>query len=84
MENNDHRTYQADGTSELSQYSQLFLKKIGAKNGPLSRQLYDLMKHVDSIYPIRTLRAPRGVTNIAGAKAYAAKFATSPITTMWS
>lgn len=27
------------------------------------------------------LRAPRGVTNIAGANAYAAKFATSPTTT---
>jgi hypothetical protein len=32
-------------------------------------------------YPIKTLRAPKGVTRIAGAKAYAAKFAISPITT---
>jgi len=32
-------------------------------------------------YPINTLNAPSGVTNIAGAKAYAAKFAISPITT---
>jgi len=29
-------------------------------------------------YPIRTLNAPSGVTRIAGAKAYAAKFAHSP------
>lgn len=32
-------------------------------------------------YPMRTLSAPNGVTSIAGAKAYAAKLATSPITT---
>lgn len=32
-------------------------------------------------YPMRTLSAPNGVTNMAGAKAYAAKFATSPMTT---
>ena len=31
--------------------------------------------------PIKTLRAPSGVTRIGGAKAYAAKLATSPITT---
>lgn len=33
-------------------------------------------------YPIRTLSAPRGVTRMAGAKAYAAKLATSPRATM--
>jgi hypothetical protein len=33
--------------------------------------------------PIKTLRAPSGVTRIGGAKAYAAKLATSPITTGW-
>lgn len=32
-------------------------------------------------YPIRTLSAPRGVTRIAGANAYAAKLATSPMAT---
>ena len=32
-------------------------------------------------YPMSTLRAPNGVTRIAGAKAYAAKFAISPRTT---
>ena len=32
-------------------------------------------------YPMRTLRAPSGVTRIAGANAYAAKFAASPTTT---
>ena len=32
-------------------------------------------------YPIKTLNAPNGVTRIAGAKAYAAKLATSPIPT---
>ena len=33
-------------------------------------------------YPIRTLSAPSGVTRIAGAKAYAAKLATSPRATI--
>jgi hypothetical protein len=33
------------------------------------------------LYPMSTLRAPSGVTRIAGAKAYAAKFAISPTTT---
>lgn len=32
-------------------------------------------------YPIKTLSAPNGVTRMAGAKAYAAKFAISPMTT---
>lgn len=32
-------------------------------------------------HPIRTLNAPKGVTRIAGAKAYAAKLAISPRTT---
>jgi len=32
-------------------------------------------------YPINTLRAPSGVTKIAGAKVYAAKLAASPMTT---
>ena len=30
-------------------------------------------------YPIITLRAPRGVTSIGGAKVYAAKFATMQV-----
>ena len=34
--------------------------------------------------PISTLRAPKGVTRIAGAKAYAAKLKTSPRPTMLS
>jgi hypothetical protein len=38
-------------------------------------------KYDPSTAPIKTLNAPRGVTRIAGAKAYAAKFATSPTTT---
>lgn len=33
-------------------------------------------------HPIKTLSAPRGVTKIAGAKAYAAKLATSPRATV--
>lgn len=33
--------------------------------------------------PMSTLRAPSGVTRIGGANAYAAKLATSPITTVW-
>jgi len=33
---------------------------------------------IQTAYPIRTLNAPNGVTRIAGAKAYAAKFAHSP------
>lgn len=32
-------------------------------------------------YPMSTLNAPNGVTRIAGANAYAAKLAISPITT---
>ena len=32
-------------------------------------------------YPLKTLNAPNGVTRIAGAKVYAAKFAISPRTT---
>lgn len=34
------------------------------------------------IYLTRTLRAPRGVTKVAGANAYAAKFAASPAPTV--
>lgn len=39
-------------------------------------------KYDPNTAPIRTLNAPRGVTRIAGAKAYAAKFAISPIITV--
>lgn len=35
-------------------------------------------KYEPSTAPINTLKAPSGVTRIAGANAYAAKFATSP------
>ena len=35
------------------------------------------MTRCSSAYPIITLRAPSGVTNIGGAKVYAAKFATA-------
>ena len=35
----------------------------------------------DKAHPIKTLSAPKGVTNMAGANAYAAKFDTSPNTT---
>lgn len=46
---------------------------------------YTLTKELTEIgyesYPIKTLRAPRGVTRIAGAKEYAAKFSNSPNTT---
>lgn len=38
------------------------------------------MSNVDS-YLTRTLRAPNGVTSVAGANAYAAKLATSPAPT---
>ena len=37
-------------------------------------------KYAPNTAPIKTLSAPKGVTRIAGAKAYAAKFATSPQT----
>jgi hypothetical protein len=42
---------------------------------------FSFKKYDPSTAPIKTLRAPRGVTKIAGAKAYAAKFATSPTIT---
>jgi hypothetical protein len=38
-------------------------------------------KYDPNTAPIKTLNAPNGVTNIAGANAYAAKFAISPIMT---
>jgi hypothetical protein len=38
-------------------------------------------KYDPNTAPINTLNAPRGVTKIAGAKAYAAKFAISPTMT---
>lgn len=39
------------------------------------------VRPVGATHPINTLSAPSGVTNIAGANAYAAKFAISPNTT---
>ena len=38
-------------------------------------------KYEPNTAPIKTLNAPSGVTKIAGANAYAAKFAISPIMT---
>jgi hypothetical protein len=42
---------------------------------------FSFKKYDPNTAPIRTLRAPRGVTRIAGANAYAAKLATSPTIT---
>lgn len=39
------------------------------------------IKNISCIYLTKTLNAPRGVTNVAGANAYAAKLAASPIPT---
>lgn len=55
---------------------------------PLCMRLVSVLVHVYVCSqlltdPMRTLRAPSGVTRIGGAKAYAAKLATSPITTVW-
>lgn len=41
-----------------------------------------LRKYDPSTAPIKTLRAPNGVTNMAGANAYAAKLHISPATTV--
>lgn len=43
-----------------------------------------LRKYDPKTAPISTLSAPRGVTRIAGAKAYAAKLQTSPVATEYS
>jgi hypothetical protein len=53
---------------------------------PLCMRLVSVLVHVyrcSRLFtdPIKTLRAPSGVTKIGGAKAYAAKLATSPMTT---
>lgn len=53
---------------------------------PLCMRLVSVFVHVCRCFrlftdPIKTLRAPSGVTRIGGAKAYAAKLATSPMTT---
>lgn len=42
-----------------------------------------LRKYDPNTAPINTLNAPNGVTNIAGANAYAAKLQTSPTTTVF-
>ena len=42
---------------------------------------FSFKKYDPSTAPIKTLRAPKGVTRIAGANAYAAKFAISPTIT---
>lgn len=42
---------------------------------------FSFKKYDPKTAPINTLSAPRGVTSIAGANAYAAKFATSPTIT---
>ena len=42
---------------------------------------FSCKKYDPKTAPINTLRAPRGVTSIAGANAYAAKLATSPTIT---
>ena len=42
---------------------------------------FSFKKYDPNTAPIKTLRAPRGVTRIAGANAYAAKLAISPTIT---
>jgi hypothetical protein len=56
------------------------IKQIAQPNFP-NVPSSSFKKYDPKTAPINTLNAPRGVTRIAGAKAYAAKFAISPIMT---
>jgi hypothetical protein len=83
MKHDNHRTQQADCTAQLSESTELFFEKIRSKHRP--RYISKLKPRRSCIsYPMRTLSAPRGVTRIAGAKAYAAKLEISPNTTITS
>jgi hypothetical protein len=57
------------------------IKHIAQPNFP-NVPSFSFKKYDPSTAPIKTLSAPRGVTKIAGANAYAAKFAISPTITV--
>lgn len=90
MEDNNNRPKQTHGTTQLAQNTQCFLEEIRPEDSTMgeasvsdqgSRIKGTGLGSMLATYPIKTLSAPRGVTKIAGAKAYAAKLAISPIAT---
>lgn len=83
MKHNNHRAQEANCTAQLSERTQLFFEKVGSKHRTTWTQ-QDRDGGSWTPYPMRTLNAPNGVTSIAGAKAYAAKFEISPNTTVKS
>lgn len=83
MQDNHHGTQEASSTAQLPQRTQPLMQEDGPENSTAQDQYQclTLFSKARQAYPIKTLSAPNGVTRIAGAKAYAAKFATSPIPT---
>ena len=78
---NDDRSDQAYGTANFAQQAKVLSEKVGAQYSS-DVGLAIIGKDVwNSTYPMRTESAPRGVTRIAGANAYAAKLKISPTTT---
>jgi hypothetical protein len=78
VQNNNDRSKKTDGAAHGAQYTQFLIQEVGSQNSTVLVRL--ALFALGDTYPINTLRAPKGVTKIAGAKAYAAKLAISPST----
>ncbi|KAG2012556.1 hypothetical protein GB937_007152 [Aspergillus fischeri] len=85
MQNNDNGAKQTQGAAQFPQNAKSFMQKIGPKDSTLRDEVSQARRTQSNpsvSYPINTLSAPSGVTRMAGAKAYAAKLATSPMATV--
>ena len=84
MEDDYNGTQEANRTPSLSYGPEPFVQEVGSEDGSVYRLAKELDMAVEAVrvYPINTLKAPSGVTRMAGANAYAAKFAISPKTMM--
>lgn len=86
VEDNDDGAGEADCAADLAQDAEAFVEEVGAEYcSVVSTRLVHVVpwRSRGGLYPMSTLSAPKGVTRMAGANAYAAKFATSPTTTAW-
>lgn len=67
---------------ELKDVNHMFIPKMHNKQPILANKFIRSFKYLDAkTAETNTLNAPNGVTSDAGAKAYAAKLASSPIPT---
>lgn len=82
MKHDDDRSDQTYCATNLAENAQVFFKEVGTQDGTGQTLAKGPPSHSTWVTnPINTDRAPRGVTRIAGANAYAAKLKISPTTT---